>query len=220
MGDGRYLRRAGVEHRRRRADDTSTQPGRPRETKVVRLLLDTGVLDQICHPRKHHDVRSWFRRAVRDHEFLVSEVADCELRRELLRIGLPGWAPAEVDSPPGGLAPARRSQGRGRAVRRFAPRAGRPGIAAGHHWRHKRRGRPIEPGSRSRVAPASAIRPGAVVSGPWRAREGASARLAAARSRSRYDVRGLAARALRARSRSSQLAAPRAARATGIASAR
>ncbi|HWO20448.1 MAG TPA: PIN domain-containing protein [Kofleriaceae bacterium] len=52
----------------------------------MRLLLDTGVLGQICHPRKHHDVRAWFRRTVQDHEFLVSEVADYELRRELLRI--------------------------------------------------------------------------------------------------------------------------------------
>jgi predicted nucleic acid-binding protein len=53
----------------------------------VRLVLDTGVLGQICHPRKHHDVRAWFRRAAQEHEFLVSEVADYELRRELLRIG-------------------------------------------------------------------------------------------------------------------------------------
>ncbi|HEY0991121.1 MAG TPA: PIN domain-containing protein [Kofleriaceae bacterium] len=52
----------------------------------MKLLLDTGVLGQICHPRKHQEVRSWFRRAVREHEFLISEVADYELRRELLRI--------------------------------------------------------------------------------------------------------------------------------------
>lgn len=52
----------------------------------MRLLLDTGVLGQICHPRKHDDVRSWFRRAVAEHEFLLSEFADYELRRELLRI--------------------------------------------------------------------------------------------------------------------------------------
>jgi predicted nucleic acid-binding protein len=52
----------------------------------MRLVLDTGVLGQICHPRKHDDVRSWFRRAVREHELLISEVADYELRRELLRI--------------------------------------------------------------------------------------------------------------------------------------
>jgi predicted nucleic acid-binding protein len=53
----------------------------------VRLLLDTGVLGQICHPRKHADVRAWFRRGVGAHAFLVSELADYELRRELLRIG-------------------------------------------------------------------------------------------------------------------------------------
>lgn len=52
----------------------------------MRRVLDISVLGQICHPRKYHDVRSWFRRAVREHEFLVSEVADYELRRELLRI--------------------------------------------------------------------------------------------------------------------------------------
>jgi predicted nucleic acid-binding protein len=52
----------------------------------VRLLLDTGVLGQVCHPRKYDDVRSWFRRAVAEHELLLSEFADYELRRELLRI--------------------------------------------------------------------------------------------------------------------------------------
>ena len=53
----------------------------------MRLLLDTGVLGQICHPRRHDDVRAWFRRAVREHALLVSELADYELRRELLRLG-------------------------------------------------------------------------------------------------------------------------------------
>jgi predicted nucleic acid-binding protein len=53
----------------------------------VRLLLDTGVLGQICHPRKHSDVRAWFRGAAQEHAFLVSELADYELRRELLRVG-------------------------------------------------------------------------------------------------------------------------------------
>ena len=52
----------------------------------MRLLLDTGVLGQVCHPRKYDDVRSWFRRAVAEHELLLSEFADFELRRELLRI--------------------------------------------------------------------------------------------------------------------------------------
>lgn len=53
----------------------------------MKLLLETGVLGQICHPRKHAEVRAWFRRAVREHMLLVSELADYELRRELLRLG-------------------------------------------------------------------------------------------------------------------------------------
>ncbi len=52
----------------------------------MKLLLDTAVLGEICHPRKYADVRSWFERAVATHDFLLSEVADYELRRELLRI--------------------------------------------------------------------------------------------------------------------------------------
>lgn len=52
----------------------------------MRILLDTGVLGQVCHPRKYGEVRSWFRRAVAEHEILLSEFADYELRRELLRI--------------------------------------------------------------------------------------------------------------------------------------
>ena len=53
----------------------------------MKLLLDTGVLGQLCHPRKHTDVRAWFRGAIQEHTFLVSELADYELRRELLRLG-------------------------------------------------------------------------------------------------------------------------------------
>ena len=52
----------------------------------MKLLLDTGVVGQICHPRKHEDVRGWFAAAVSQHDFLISEVADYELRRELIRI--------------------------------------------------------------------------------------------------------------------------------------
>lgn len=53
----------------------------------MKLILDTSVLGWACHPRKHGDVRAWLRRAVLVHEILVSEVADYELRRELIRIG-------------------------------------------------------------------------------------------------------------------------------------
>jgi toxin FitB len=55
----------------------------------MRLLLDTGVVGQICRPRKHQDVRNWFAQAITEHDFLVSEVADYELRRELIRIRAP-----------------------------------------------------------------------------------------------------------------------------------
>ena len=53
----------------------------------MKLLLDTGVLGQVVHPRRYDDVRDWLRHAVNAHEVLVSEVCDYELRRELLRIG-------------------------------------------------------------------------------------------------------------------------------------
>jgi len=55
----------------------------------VRLLLDTGVLGEVCHPRRHEDTRAWFRGAVASHEILISDVCAYELRRELLRIPSP-----------------------------------------------------------------------------------------------------------------------------------
>jgi hypothetical protein len=45
----------------------------------VKLLLDTGVLGLLCHPRKHDDARQWLGEAVAVHELLVPEVADYEL---------------------------------------------------------------------------------------------------------------------------------------------
>lgn len=53
----------------------------------MKLLLDTGVLGQVVHPRRHAESRAWLRRVVAEHEVLVSEVCDYERRRELLRIG-------------------------------------------------------------------------------------------------------------------------------------
>ena len=52
----------------------------------MRLLLDTAVLGEVCHPRKYDDVRAWLARTIVHHDVLISEVADYELRRELLRI--------------------------------------------------------------------------------------------------------------------------------------
>ena len=52
----------------------------------MRLILDTGILGRIVHPRKHADAKQWLGEIVGVHEVLVSEICDYELRRELLRI--------------------------------------------------------------------------------------------------------------------------------------
>lgn len=53
----------------------------------MKLLLDTGVLGRICHPRRHPEAKTWLAAAALVHEVALSEVADYELRRELVRIG-------------------------------------------------------------------------------------------------------------------------------------
>jgi predicted nucleic acid-binding protein len=53
----------------------------------MRLILDTGVLGRVVHPRKHADAKAWLGAVVGSHDVLVSEVCDYELRRELIRIG-------------------------------------------------------------------------------------------------------------------------------------
>ena len=53
----------------------------------MRLILDTGVLGRVVHPRKHAEAKQWLAVVVGAHEVLVSEVCDYELRRELIRIG-------------------------------------------------------------------------------------------------------------------------------------
>ena len=45
---------------------------------------DVDQLDQIAF--KYDDVRAWLARTIVHHDVLISEVADYELRRELLRI--------------------------------------------------------------------------------------------------------------------------------------
>lgn len=53
----------------------------------MRLLLDTNLLRRLCHPSSHADVRAWYRGwlihglAGGDVEFVISAVADYELRR-------------------------------------------------------------------------------------------------------------------------------------------
>ena len=57
----------------------------------MRVMLDTGVLGKVVHPRKHADVYDWLHRLASEHPprhvFLVPEIADYELRRKLLHIG-------------------------------------------------------------------------------------------------------------------------------------
>ena len=74
----------------------------------MKLLLDTGVVGQICHPRKHQDVRHWFASAIGEHDLLLSEVADDELRRELIRIRATRRAAKNIEL---GLAELRKISG-------------------------------------------------------------------------------------------------------------
>jgi predicted nucleic acid-binding protein len=51
------------------------------------LLLDTGVLGALTHPRTHREVQAWLRRVTEaGHSVFIPEIADYELRCELLRM--------------------------------------------------------------------------------------------------------------------------------------
>ncbi len=55
-------------------------------TRVI--LLDTGLLGLLAHPRADPEVRAWLERHLdRGRAVRVPEIADYEVRRELLRIG-------------------------------------------------------------------------------------------------------------------------------------
>ena len=52
------------------------------------ILLDSGVLGLISHPRPSPEFDAWFVARLRGgFGFLVPEIADYEVRRELLRLG-------------------------------------------------------------------------------------------------------------------------------------
>ena len=53
------------------------------------VVLDTGVLGRLTHPRPSRELRDWLR-ALLDggRQVRVPEIADYELRRELIRAGL------------------------------------------------------------------------------------------------------------------------------------
>lgn len=56
----------------------------------MRLVLDTGVLGQVCHPRGkgNHEICDWFRVALTmvGFELYLPEISDYELRRKLLHL--------------------------------------------------------------------------------------------------------------------------------------
>lgn len=50
------------------------------------VLLDAGPLSMITHPRRHPEIKTWLQDRVRSgSSVLVPEIADYELRRELIR---------------------------------------------------------------------------------------------------------------------------------------
>ena len=50
------------------------------------FLLDTGILGQVSHPRRNLEFAQWFDRLLPTNATIImSEVADYEVRRELLR---------------------------------------------------------------------------------------------------------------------------------------
>jgi predicted nucleic acid-binding protein len=52
------------------------------------LLLDTGVLGMFTHPRPNQQFQGWFQKTAQSGaQFLVPEICDYELRRELIRGG-------------------------------------------------------------------------------------------------------------------------------------
>jgi predicted nucleic acid-binding protein len=49
-------------------------------------MLDSGPLGRIAHPHPNREVAEWLRRLLRDGtEVIVPEIADYEIRREMLR---------------------------------------------------------------------------------------------------------------------------------------
>jgi len=55
-------------------------------SKVV--LLDAGPLGMVTHPRKNPEIKAWLQQLLRGGVVvMVPEIADYEVRRELLRAG-------------------------------------------------------------------------------------------------------------------------------------
>jgi predicted nucleic acid-binding protein len=57
-------------------------------TKIV--LLDAGPLGMVTHPRKNVEIKTWLQTSLRSNIIIkISEIADYEVRRELLRANKP-----------------------------------------------------------------------------------------------------------------------------------
>jgi len=58
-------------------------------TVASRIVLDTGPLGKICHPRPNREIADWLERLLREGALIyIREIADYEVRRELIRAGL------------------------------------------------------------------------------------------------------------------------------------
>ena len=54
----------------------------------IRILLDASPLSRVCHPRLSLEITTWLFGQLRaGSEIIISEVADYEVRRELIRLG-------------------------------------------------------------------------------------------------------------------------------------
>jgi len=54
-----------------------------------RIVLDSGTLGRVCHPRPHREVAVWLERLLSEGASVyIPEIADYEVRRELIRAGL------------------------------------------------------------------------------------------------------------------------------------
>lgn len=54
-----------------------------------RIILDTGPLGMIAHPRANPSITQWLKeRLAEGDEVYVAEIADYEVRRELIRAGM------------------------------------------------------------------------------------------------------------------------------------
>ena len=58
-------------------------------TVASRIVLDTGPLGKISHPRPNREIADWLERLLREGAIIyIPEIADYEVRRELIRAGL------------------------------------------------------------------------------------------------------------------------------------